>query len=108
MDFTLLISIGGAFIIFLLGIIGWFLNRLVNQQDAAHKDNKVQFGSLLEKIDKLTNTVQDHKSDVLIIKEQITVHTDKLKEVNVIFERLRDINERLIEIETLTKMRAAH
>jgi len=79
----------GAFISLLLLIIGWFLNRLIKQQDLAHEQTGAQFKSLLEKFDTLNTTMLEHKTDVEVIKEQINTHSRELGAFNQIFDRIR-------------------
>jgi flagellar basal body-associated protein FliL len=103
-----IITLLGGCVVFLLGAVTWFLNRLINQNDETHRENQKQFRELIDEVKEVRSTLHEHKGDMLVVKEQITFHTDKLKDVNTLFERIRDVNERLIEIETTNQLRAAH
>lgn len=108
MDIALFLSVTGVFVTILLAIVAWFLNRLINQNDKSHEENKKQFSELIQEVKEVRSTLQDHQTDMAVVKEQITFHTDKLKDVNLLFERIRDVNERVIEIETKLRMQTAH
>jgi predicted nucleic acid-binding Zn-ribbon protein len=74
------LSIAGFLIVMLLGIIGWVLDKFYNQQKETHKSNQDQFEKLLEKLDVLNMTMVEHRTDVVVIKEQISNHLEDLKE----------------------------
>ena len=75
-----LISIAGFLIVLLLGVIGWVLNKFYEQQKDTHKSNQDQFKQLLGKLDVLNYTMVEHRTDVVVIKEQISNHLADLKE----------------------------
>lgn len=83
------ITIGGAFVMVLLGIISFFLKRIVDQYDTAQKNHNEQFDKLLKKFDVLTEIIYEHKNDVEVIKTQIAIHNDDLKSLDHLYDRMR-------------------
>lgn len=98
MEHEVFLSITGVFILLLLGIIGWFLIRLVKQQDEAHQSNKDQFKELLTKFDILNITMIEHKTDVEVIKEQISNHAIRLGDMNMLYDRVRTVENEISSI----------
>lgn len=102
MDYTLIISLSGTFIIGLLGIIAFFIRRFVSLQDEATKDFTGQFNRLITELKTLNATVFElklelslHKNDVVVIREQIELHAESIKEFREFNSRLRIIEMRL-------------
>lgn len=89
MDYAIILSAAGGIIIFLLSSVTWFLNRLINQNDTTHTENKKQFKELINEVIEVKTTLQDHKTDVAVIKEQISGHTKSLQDVEQLFHRVR-------------------
>lgn len=99
MDYAMVISGAGAVIIFLLGAVTWFLNRLINQNDTTHIENKEQFKELIDQVIEVKTTLQDHKTDVAVIKEQINNHTKGLQDVEQLFHRVRVVENDIAVIQ---------
>lgn len=87
----IILSLIGGLVTLLLGIIGWFLVRLIDQQDDAHQSTSEQFKALLGKFDMLNDTMHEHKADVGVIKSQVAEHATKLHEMNRVYDRLRSV-----------------
>lgn len=90
----------GGFIAFLLTIIGWFLVRLIEQQDEAHESTATQFAALLGKFDMLNSTMQEHKTDVGVMKVLVDEHSEKLRNMNHVYDRLRQVESDVVAIKT--------
>ena len=75
----------------LLAGIAFFLQRLIKQQDHAHTATQTQFASLLDKIDVLTKTLTEHKTDVAVLAERVGSHTKSIDDVNKLYDRVREI-----------------
>jgi len=80
MDHDYLLPIAEFLIVTLLGVIGWVLTKFYEQQKQTHESNQSQFKQLLDKLDILNSTMVEHRTDVVVIKEQISNHLDDLKE----------------------------
>ena len=95
-----LLGVVGGFISILLLIIGWFLSRLIDQQDDAHQSTAAQFKALLDKFDVLNSTMHEHKTDVGVIKAQVADHATRLHEMNNVYDRLRTVESEIAVIKT--------
>jgi GTP:adenosylcobinamide-phosphate guanylyltransferase len=82
-------SIVSGIIIFMLGIIGWFLIRFVRQYDEANKDHVTMFDKLIKRFDTLTAIIYEHKTDVEVIKTQLNSYNKDLQSVDTLYERVR-------------------
>ena len=85
------LTIVGAFVMILLGVIGFFLKRIADQYDEAQRNHNEQFDKLLKKFDVLTEIIYEHKTDVEVIKEQINTHNKEIGSFNNIYDRIRKI-----------------
>jgi chromosome segregation ATPase len=92
MSIDIQITVIGSFIVLLLGIIGWFLGKFYDQQKEAHISNQTQFKELLDKLDTLTSTLQEHRTDVEVIKEKINTLDKSIYS-------LKDLSDRINKIE---------
>jgi hypothetical protein len=86
------ISVSDFIIPIMLLIIGVFLSRLLNQ-----------FDELLKKFDVLNTTMLEHKADVDVIKEQISNHSKELIDINLLWDRVR-----IVENDVTTIKARAH
>ena len=100
MDYAMMLSGAIALIIFLLGAVTWFLKRLISQNDTTHIENKEQFKELINEVIEVKTTLQDHKTDVAVIKEQINHHSQGLKDVEQLFHRVRVVENDIAVIQT--------
>ena len=87
----------------MLFIIGWFLRRIADQYDSAQLNHNEQFDKLLKKFDILTEIIYEHKSDVEVIKEQISTQKRELLVMNNLFERVRVVENEITGIKARAK-----
>jgi len=80
MEHDYLLPIAEFLIVTLLGIIGWVLSKFYEQQKQTHESNQSQFKQLLDKLDVLNTTMLEHRTDVEVIKNQVTNHFNDLEE----------------------------
>ena len=92
------ISVADFVVPILLAGIAFFLHRLIKQQDQAHKATQLQFSSLLDKIDVLTKTLTDHKTDVAVLAERVGGHTKSINDINKLYDRIRDAENNIAGI----------
>lgn len=78
----------------LLTVIGVFLLRLLHQIDQLTN----QFRDLIEIVAVVKTALVEHKGDVLVIKEQINNHTQDIKDMNLLFDRIRIVENELTGI----------
>ena len=62
----------------LLAVIGVFLMRLLRQID-----------QLITIVAEVKTALIEHKGDVLVIKEQVSNHTKELDDINLLWDRVR-------------------
>ena len=90
MDNIYFLPVASSIIVFMLGIIGWFLIRFVKQYDEANKDHSLMFEKLLKRFDTLTEIIYEHKTDVEVIKSQLHEYNKDIGAANNLFNSLFD------------------
>jgi hypothetical protein len=80
----------------LLGIVGVFLLRLLAQIDKV----TAQFNELIVIVGDLKTTLVEHKGDVMVIKEQISTHARDIEDINKIWDRMRNVENKVAIIES--------
>ena len=86
-----LLGIIGSLLCLMLGVISWFLKRIVGQYDRAQESNTSQFEQLIKRFDVLTEIIYEHKTDVEVIKEQVKVHNRGFADMNILYDRVRKV-----------------
>ena len=79
----------GAFIVLLLGVIGYFLSRIVNQFDELNK--------AVQKIDR------DLSGDMGVLRTRVDSLRVDLDETHPLWDRIRNVENNLIEIRAACK-----